>query len=168
MLALILIVTGILCRFLPHMPNVSPVAAIALFGAAYLPNRKLALIVPLLLMIASDAILGFHNIILFTWGSVLLISALGLALKKSNKTTKILLGSLLGSIAFFAITNFGVWFMGWYPRTSAGLAQCFIAGIPFFRNFLASTLIYSFGLFGAYELSAKFIRNTRFSNVLLH
>jgi hypothetical protein len=167
MLALLLIITGILLRFMPHAPNVNPVAAIALFGAVYLPTKRLVLIVPLSLMIISDLFLGLHDIIVFTWTSTLLISLLGLAFKKSNKTMAILGGSLTGSIVFFIITNFGVWASGWYPQTPAGLIECFIAGIPFFRNYLASTLVYSCAFFGIYELSARFIRNTKFSAVLL-
>ena len=167
MLALILIVVGILFRFIPHMPNVNPVAAIALFGATCLPNKRLAVIVPLALMVISDLFLGLHDIVVFTWGSVVLISLLGLALRSSRKLTIILAGSLVSSLVFFIITNFGVWANGWYPRTMAGLSQCYIAGIPFFRNFLASTLVYSTVFFGAYELSAKLIRNTQFSTALL-
>ena len=60
MLAIILIIAGIFLRFLPHVPNVSPVAAIALFGAAYLPNKKLVLIVPLALMILSASLKSFR------------------------------------------------------------------------------------------------------------
>ena len=167
MLAIILIIAGIFLRFLPHVPNVSPVAAIALFGAAYLPNKKLVLIVPLALMILSDIVLGFHDIIVYTWGAVVLISLIGLALKKSKKTSMILTGSLTSSVVFFIVTNFGVWAAGWYPQTGAGLNQCFMAGIPFFRNFLASTIVYSVVLFGAYELSAKLVRKTRFAGALL-
>ena len=167
MLALILITFGILLRFIPHIPNVSPVAAIALFGAAYLPTKRLVLIVPLALMIVSDLFIGLHDIIVFTWGSTLLISILALSFKKTNKPMTILAGSLTGSVAFFVITNFGVWASGWYPHTITGLQECFIAGIPFFRNFLASTLVYSSVLFGIYELSAKLVKNTRFSRALL-
>ncbi|PIY83194.1 MAG: hypothetical protein COX96_06970 [Candidatus Omnitrophica bacterium CG_4_10_14_0_2_um_filter_44_9] len=167
MLAIILIMTGVFFRFIPHMPNINPVAAIALFGAAYLPNKRLALIVPLALMILSDLFLGLHDIVIFTWGSVVLISLIGLSLKRSKKITNILAGSLISSLVFFIVTNFGVWASGWYPLTLSGLSTCYIAGIPFFRNFLASTLVYSAALFGAYELSAKFIRNTKFAAVLL-
>jgi hypothetical protein len=167
MLAIILIILGIFLRFIPHIPNVNPVAAIALFGAAYLPNKKLAILVPLTLMIASDLVLGLHDIIFYTWGATLLISLIGLALKNSKKTSVILTGSLASSVAFFIVTNFGVWAAGWYPHTLNGLSQCFMAGIPFFRNFLASTVVYSSLLFGAYELSARLVRKTRFAGALL-
>ncbi|MFH0877497.1 MAG: DUF6580 family putative transport protein [Candidatus Omnitrophota bacterium] len=168
MLALILIVFGVALRFLPHTPNVNPVAAIALFGATMLPNKRLVLIVPLALMITSDLFLGMHDIIVFTWGSVVLISLLGLSLKKCRRSTTILAGSVLSSVIFFVITNFGVWLSGWYPMTAAGLGQCFIAAIPFFRNFTASTLFYSCVLFGTYEIAARVVQNTKLAPALLN
>lgn len=167
MLAMILVLIGVLSRFLPHAPNVSPVAAIALFGAATLPNKRLALILPLALMIVTDLFFGLHDVVVFTWGSTVLISVIGLSLKKTKKTTLILAGSLAASVLFFILTNFGVWLAGWYPRTPAGLMDCFIVGIPFFRNFLASTLVYSTVFFGIYEGVARLVRNTKYARVLL-
>ena len=57
--------------------------------------------------------------------------------------------TVASAILFFAITNFGVWAIDHlYPRTLAGLASCYIAAIPFFRNTLLSGLFYSALLFG--------------------
>ncbi len=167
MLALMLIIIGIFLRFLPHTPNVTPVAAIALFGAALLPTRRLALLVPLALMITSDLFLGLHDIVAFTWGSVILISLIGWSFKKSSKLSLVLGGSLASSALFFVITNFGVWAMGWYPSTLEGLKNCYMMAIPFFRTFLAGTLVYASALFGAYALAARLIRQTKFARVLL-
>jgi len=58
------------------------VAAIAIFAGVYL-NKKQALIVPLLLMVLSDIFLGMHNVVLFTWGSFVLVTLLGFWGKKS-------------------------------------------------------------------------------------
>jgi hypothetical protein len=167
MLALMLISIGIIFRFIPHAPNFTPVAAIALFGAMNLPNRRLSLIMPLALMIVSDLFLGMHDMVAFTWGATVLVSLIGISLKKSNKTTAALGGSLAASLVFFVVTNFGVWAMGWYPQTGAGLAQCYIAAVPFFRNFLAGTLIYSVALFGAYAIAARSLKNTKLAPALL-
>jgi hypothetical protein len=119
MLVLLLIMVGIIFRFVPHAPNFTPIAAIALFGAMNLPNKRLSLIMPLALMIISDLFLGMHDMVAFTWGATVLVSLIGLSLKKSKKTTAILGGSLAASIVFFIVTNFGVWMMGWYPQDSA-------------------------------------------------
>ena len=167
MLALLLMMVGIIFRFIPHMPNITPVAAIALFGAMNLPNRRLGLIMPLALMITSDLFLGLHNVVAFTWGATVLVSIIGLLLKNTKKTTAVIGGSLAASVVFFIVTNFGVWMMGWYPRTAEGLTQCYIAGIPFFRNFLAGTLVYAAALFGAYAVAAKSLKNTKLAHALL-
>ena len=167
MLALILMIFGILFRIIPHAPNFTPVAAIALFGAVLLPNRRLALIMPLALIIISDLFIGLHDIVIFTWGSIVLISLIGLGLRKSRKTTTVLFGSLASAVAFYLVTNFGVWASGWYPPTPQGLIQCYVAGIPFFRNFLAGTLIYSAAFFGTYALAARAVRRTSLAKSLL-
>lgn len=167
MLALMLVLLGILLRFLPHAPNATPVAAIALFGAVLLPTKRLALIVPLALMMISDLFLGLHDMVVFTWGSVVLISLVGWFLRKSNKLTTILAGSLVSSAIFFIVTNFGVWSMGWYPATAEGLGQCYAMALPFFRTFLAGTLAYASALFGAYALASHLAKKTKFATVLL-
>jgi len=166
MLALSLILVGILLRFTPHAANFTPVAAIALFSGAYL-NKKYAFIVPIILMIVSDAIIGMHNVVLFTWGAFLLITLLGLALQKRNTGLKTISFSLVSSLIFFVISNFGVWVMGWYPRTLSGLAQCYTMALPFFRDFALSTMLYSAIFFGVYELIAKSVKNEKLSSVLL-
>jgi hypothetical protein len=48
------------------------------------------------------------------------------------------------------LTNFGVWAIdNLYPKTTAGLVDCYVAAIPFFRNMLLGDLLYSALLFGA-------------------
>ncbi len=166
MLAIILIVAGILLRFAPHAPNFTPVAAIALFGGAYL-NRKYALMVPLALMIISDLFLGLHNVVIFTWSGFLLIAALGFLIKRQKSILKILSLSLASSFLFYLITNFGVWLMGWYPPTLSGLISSYIMALPFLRNFTLATILYSLSLFGVYELVSRLVKDKKLSKVLL-
>ena len=166
MLAISLIITGILLRFIPHTANFTPVAAIALFAGAYL-NRKQALIVPLVLMVLSDVFLGMHNVVIFTWGGFLLVTLLGSWLKNHRSFLGIISGSVLSSILFYLVTNFGVWAMGWYPHNLKGLLDCYILGLPFLRVFSASTLLYTVVFFGAYEFIASKLRDTKLAKVLL-
>ena len=102
MLAISLIIIGILLRFIPHTANFTPVAAIAIFAGVYL-NKKQALIVPLLLMVLSDIFLGMHNVVLFTWGSFVLVTLLGIW-AKNHKTFKVIAsGALVSSVLFSCI-----------------------------------------------------------------
>jgi len=166
MLALSLILTGILLRFAPHAPNFTPVAAIALFSGAYL-KKKHALIVPLLLMIISDLFIGMHNVVVFTWGGFALITLLGPWLKKHKNIFGIVSTSLVSSLLFFIISNFGVWLMGWYPHTLAGLVNCYIMALPFLRDFTLSTLLYTSASLAIYELVARLVKDTKLARVLL-
>lgn len=166
MLALSLILIGILLRFMPHAANFTPVAAIALFSGAYL-KKKYAILVPLLLMAVSDIFIGMHNVLIFTWGSFILTAFLGKAIQKRKSIMPVFGMSLISSLVFFLITNFGVWAMGWYPQNLKGLIDCYVMGIPFLRDFTISTLIYSAVFFTAYELIARNVRETKLEKVLL-
>jgi hypothetical protein len=56
---------------------------------------------------------------------------------------------VLGPTSFFLVSNYAVWAGSeMYPRTLAGLGQCFIAALPFYRNDLASTAIVAGLAFG--------------------
>ena len=44
-----LIIIAAITRLLPHPPNFTPIAAIALFGGACFSNKKLAFILPILI-----------------------------------------------------------------------------------------------------------------------
>jgi ABC-type proline/glycine betaine transport system permease subunit len=166
MLAISLIIIGILLRFIPHTANFTPVAAIAIFAGVYL-NKKQALIVPLLLMVISDIFLGMHNVALFTWGSFILVTLLGMWAKNHKTARGIISTSIVSSVVFYLITNFGVWAMGWYPLTAKGLLDCYILGLPFLRNFGVATLAYTAVFFGAYEFIARRVRDTKLAKVLL-
>ena len=166
MLAICLLAIGILSRLIIHVDNFTPVIALALFGGVYL-KRKQALLLPILLFAATDIILGFHKTMFFTWSTILLIVLMGFAVQKNKNWATVLGGGIFSAILFFVTTNFGVWIMtGMYPLTLTGLAECYILAIPYFRSSLLSTLIYGFIFFGAYEVIAAQVRNTRLSYVL--
>jgi hypothetical protein len=166
MLAISLIIIGILLRFIPHTANFTPVAAIAIFAGVYL-NKKQALIVPLLLMMLSDLFLGMHNVVIFTWGSFVLVTLLGSWAKNHKSFKAIVSTTIVSSVLFYVITNFGVWAMGWYPQDLKGLLDCYILGLPFLRNFGLATFIYTVIFFGAYEFIARRVRDTKLAKVLL-
>ena len=48
------------------------------------------------------------------------------------------------SLWFFITTNFAVWIMwDYYPKTIDGLITCYTLAIPFFKNTLISTCIFT-------------------------
>ncbi|MEI7997938.1 MAG: DUF6580 family putative transport protein [Candidatus Omnitrophota bacterium] len=149
MLALLIITFGVFARVLVHIPNFTPILSLALFGGMYLKGRQ-GVWVPLVLMALSDIFIGFHDTMIFTWGSILLISFMGIWLKEHKSYTNVIAVSLVSSIGFFVITNFGS-FLSLYPHTLAGLQQCYILAIPFYRSTVASTVVYSLLLFSLWE-----------------
>jgi hypothetical protein len=164
----LIVLVAVLIRFLPHPANVAPIAAMALFGGAYL-NKKYAVILPLIAMLISDLFLGFHNTMPFVYGSFLLTGMIGMVLKKHNNFKWIFGGTLLSSVLFFIITNFGVWLMNMgnmYPQNLIGLAQCYVMAIPFFRNTLAGDLFYTVMMFGGYEMICRFYKKLGAKNLI--
>ena len=167
MLAIIFLVLGIVSRLIIHIPNFTPVIAISLLGGLYL-NKRLAIILPLILLVVSDLLIGWHDTIAFTWGSIVIISAIGLWTRNFKNSKTVMASSLLCSVIFFLITNFGVWIVGGlYPMTAEGLKNCFVLAIPFFKTELLGTLIYTFILYSAYEFAVLKLKNTRWAPVLL-
>jgi len=154
MLSLIIISFGILSRIIIHTPNFTPVLSMAFLGGMYLKGRQ-AVLVPLTLMIISDLMIGFYGTeMFFVWGSILLISALGLWFKQIKNFSNVLSGSILSAVVFFIVSNFGAW-LTLYPHTLGGLQQCYTLAIPFFRSTLVSTLAYSLVFYTAYEWLLK-------------
>ena len=151
MIAAALIILAISTRLLPHPPNFAAVGAVALFSGTYL-NKKYALWLPLIIMVISDFIIGFHSLIFFTWGSFILMGCIGLWIRKKKNIQNVIFGTITGSLVFFFITNFAVWaFTPMYTKTVQGLLECFVMALPFFRNSLLGDVFYVGVLFGAYE-----------------
>ena len=159
MFAILLIAVGICSRLFAHMPQFTAILAVAMFGGMYLKPRQ-ALIIPVALMMATDFILGFHDTMVFTWGSMLAVSLIGLWLKERKSFGTVLAGSIASSLLFFVVTNFGAWTSPLYPHTWAGLRECYIMAIPFFRSTLLSTVAYSLVLYVGYEWGLKRFKNS--------
>jgi hypothetical protein len=147
------IVAAAALRLVPHPPNFTPIAAMALFGAAHLGRNPLAFAAPLGALLLSDLILGFYSGMWVQYAAVALIVLLGWLALKRVTPLRIGLAAVASSVLFFAVTNFGVWLTsGMYPQTLAGLAACYAAAIPFFQNTLAGDLLYSALPFGGFAL----------------
>lgn len=155
--AILMVIATVLSRILPHPPNFTPVLAVSLFSGAYLTDRRIALVVPILAMFVSDLYLGFHDLMPVVYGlmlvSVLYGKQIGTSVKKSFGYT------LVGSVVFFVVTNLAVWVTsGMYTLDLTGLGQCFVMALPFFQNSILGDLVYSGILFG----SMAFLNRTVF------
>tara|TARA_X000000950_G_C13825276_1_gene623768 strand:+ start:174 stop:653 length:480 start_codon:yes stop_codon:yes gene_type:complete len=126
-------------RFVPHPPNFTSLLALSFYVPALLGIRFLPALV--LSFLVTDIFIGYHNLILFTWGSVILIGLFSKFFLSTIYTR--ILGSLLGACIFYLISNFGVWSLGSYGYTFNGLIQCYILALPFFAYSVISTFIFS-------------------------
>ena len=149
-----MILLAVASRLIPHSPNFSPIAALALFSGAKFSDKRQAFFVPLAAMFLSDLLLGLDSLVPVIYGSFALIVSLGIWLRWRQNIWAINSAAVVGAVLFFTLTNFGVWAIGHlYPRTPAGLVACFVAGIPFFQNTLLSNLLYANLLFGGMAIA---------------
>ena len=128
---------ALLSRFIPHPPNFTPIAAIALLCSKGFNNRWIIFSIPIISLFISDLFLGLHSTIPFVYGAFILIALLGMSVKKISIGTV-----LLSSSIFFLVSNFGVWLLH-YPLTIEGIITCYGLAIPFFLNTILGDLVYS-------------------------
>ncbi|MFQ5670861.1 MAG: DUF6580 family putative transport protein [Acidobacteriota bacterium] len=158
-----------LARMLPHPWNVTPVAAMALFGGVVLGRPLFAIGVPLAALALSDLAVNSWmqgNPLAppdpWVYGSFLLIGIIGCLLRSRRNVGVLAAASLAGSGLFFLLTNFGVWAGGLlYPRTLQGLVACYAAAVPFLARTLLGDLFWNAVLFGSYLAAVRWSASRR-------
>lgn len=144
------------------LPNFAPVAALALFAGYFFRSRLIALFVPLLVMAISDCFIGRYSPQMMAlvyaalaapvlWRAVMRQWLDDESATAGRSTAAIATGSLAGSLLFFLTTNLGCWlWFDMYDHNWAGLGQCYLQAMPFFRYTLAGDLCFAIGLFGGH------------------
>jgi hypothetical protein len=157
-----MVVLAAALRLAPHPWNFTPVGAIALFSGAMVRDRRVAFLFPVLVMFATDAIIGFNRLSPLVYASFLISVLIGRFLNQKRNLLRVGGATFLGALQFFIITNFGVWaFLSSYPRTGAGLLACYLAGVPLFWNTLAGDAVYATLLFGGFFLAERLAERLR-------
>lgn len=147
-----IVLSAALLRLIPHIPNISPVGALALFSGVVVPGWG-GFVLPIAAMILSDFFLGFHATIPYVYGSFLLIGGIGYFIRKNPSPLRIGIASISGSVLFYILTNFGVWATSpMYEKSAQGLLQSYMMGLPFFRNTLIGDLFYTIIFFVGYRV----------------
>jgi hypothetical protein len=155
----VLIALGVAGRLLPHPPNFTPMAAIALFAGFIFIKRYMAVVAVISTMLLCDYF-AFGSLSSSWFGSKsMFVVYLALLfpivfknfLQKKIGVLRIFGAALASSSVFFLATNFAVWaFSPMYEKTLEGLVLCYTMAIPFFQNTVAGDLIWSGVIFGAY------------------
>jgi Family of unknown function (DUF6580) len=141
-------------RFLPLPFSFAPVTAALLYFGARRPGTELW--IPVAALAASGVYLS-RNVygyplsadLLVTWAWYAGMVLLGGLLAKNASALRVGAASLTASVSFYAVSNFAVWAVwNMYPKTASGLATCYVAGLPFFRNAVVSDLFFVAMFFG--------------------
>tara|TARA_Y100000590_G_scaffold70458_2_gene76969 strand:+ start:1464 stop:1910 length:447 start_codon:yes stop_codon:yes gene_type:complete len=128
---------------IPHPPNFTPLIAGAIFLPFFLKDKWVIICLPILCLFISDYFLGFHDVMIWTYGSFFIIGLI----TNIFSTTKLknLIGlSLSCPTVFFLISNFGVWLgSARYTQDFQGLIECYYLALPFYSSSLVSTILFS-------------------------
>ena len=163
----VLVLIAIAARFWIETPNFKPLAAFALFGGFFFRKPTMAICGTMLVLVITDLKLGFYpwQLMVCVYLSMVIAVLLGLAIRKRLGASVISLAYIAGflgaslamSTSFYLLTNGGVWLLGsWYPMTFAGLTECYLAGLPFYRWTLLGDLFFTTVTVGSYWIALWF------------
>lgn len=167
-----LILAAAFSRLIPHWPNFTAVAAIALFGGARFSNKLIAFVIPLAALLLTDLILGLHSTMIPVYAAFGVTVLLGMSLRNRTSALNVGMTAVAASVIFFLVTNFGSWLtMPMYTKDAAGLMMAYLNGLAFFNdgsmgvspfiNTLVGDLFFSGVLFGSYALATRRIPSLR-------
>ena len=142
-------------RFVPRPPNFTSLLALSFYVPAFIGLKFLPVLI--ISFILTDFIIGFHNVTLFTWGSVILIGLMSKFFITSILSR--ISGALLGACLFFFTTNFGVWTLGFYGYTLEGFILCYTLALPFFGYTVISTFIFSTAIETIYKFTKHLFKH---------
>ena len=163
LLAVMLLITS---RSLSFIPNFTPTISLIVFISIMFRNNYILAFIIVLSQLISDYFLGYYSSMLFVYLGYVLIALTSKYIMKNLSFIHIIGASCISVLIFYLVSNYGVWhMMGLYEYSLNGLIQCYIAGIPFLKYSLISTLLYSTTIYVLYKVTLS-----KYSNIesLLH
>jgi hypothetical protein len=135
--------------------HATPLAAVALAAGFLFANPLVAASVPLAALAASNLLLpgygslGVAAVVYAATAWPVLLGTCGVLGQDRPRWLAVVGGSLATSLVFFLSTNLAHWaFMADYPRTMAGLGECFVAALPFYRWMPVGDAAWTLATFG--------------------
>jgi hypothetical protein len=157
-----MVVLGACARLVPHPWNFTPMIAIGLFAGSQSRKASTGVLATLLALVLSDAVLGFYPGFWYVYAAALIPVLFGVLIRNKSGPAAIAVAGLASSLSFFTITNFMVWATEQlYPHTAGGLAECYLAGIPFYRNQILGDAVYTVAIFGGYAVLSRLCQPAR-------
>ena len=151
--------------------HATPLAAVALAAGFMFANPLVAASVPLAALALSNLVLpgygslGVAAVVYAATAWPVLLGTCGILGQDRPRWLAVVGGSLATSLVFFLSTNLAHWaFMADYPRTMAGLGECFVAALPFYRWMPvgdAAWTLATFGLIVAARMAAEAVATRR-------
>ena len=150
--------------------NFTPIGAIALFAGAKFSNRKIRYLFPMAVLLISDLLMvsetsgGFlYSGWMWTYLAFIITVFFGERISEMIKFTTIFSASVASALTHWILADFGVWFGGGinilsgmpFEKTMQGLILCYSLGFPFFLKLAASTILYSFMIFGLHKFISR-------------
>ena len=172
MAAYVVLILAVLSRFLPHFLH-TPAWGVTALGGGLLfvgsrwnrDSRRQAIFAVLAIAISdwilTSRVYGFpfqitaYYLGIWAWYALVCVTA-SVLLYRRHTATRIAAAALASATGFFLLSNGLVWAEGtMYPHTVAGLTACYVAGLPFYRNDVLSTLAVCGILFGLPALARR-------------
>lgn len=157
-----------------HTPliNFTPIGAIAMFAGVYFKPKWKAILIPLLVLLVSDLVINLgiykaqYGVMYKGWqvvyGVFIIIVFLGERLLQKISIQNIFLTACIASFSHWIITDFAVWIGGIdittglpFTKDIYGLFKCYALAFPYLQSFFAGTIVYSAGMFIAFEFAKK-------------
>ena len=158
---------------LTPLANFTPIGALALFGGTYFLQKIRAYLFPLLMLLVSDVVMmqtyfdEYRSGLLYdgwywTYAAFAVMVWLGTLMHRVN-LKNVLLASVGAALVHYMVTDFGVWLGGGLDLTTGkpftrdwqGFINCYLLALPYLKNMLLSTLLYSALLFGSFEWACR-------------
>lgn len=134
--------------------NVTPMAGVALAAGSIFSQPLLAATVPVAALAISNLLLpGYESMAMaaVVFAATAWPVLLG-RFVRSGRWMAIIGGALASSLVFFLATNLAYWWlMADYPHTAAGLLECFVAALPFYRWMPVGDVAWTAVLFGSMQ-----------------
>ncbi len=162
MFALIWLLIGIIGRCVIHIPDVTPLTTLCLFSSTVFSKRQSCLML-LLILVLSDLCLhyllpipAFGSWTIFTYSGWFMTLGLGFLFSKNRTEFSWIYYTVFASFLFWLWTNFGTWITTTlYPHTLQGFCECYIAALPFLRNSVIGSVVWSAGVYIVVSVSGR-------------
>lgn len=149
-----LLILASVLHLAPHPFGVSTIGAISIYAGA---NSKwqIAWLVPLVPLLFWNLLFGFYDltVLAFVYAGFALSAMVGhFVLRQKRNGSRYGLAVMSGAFMFYLVSNYAVWLVGMYPPTMAGLATCYLNGIPYLATAMLADGFYCLLLFGLHGL----------------